>query len=369
MRIHSIPGSRRGITLLEVAIGVVLLCVLVATMIPMLGSGSYRSGILVSASNLRQIAAGCVAYEADWNGQVFSMLTPAMGTYNGCYNYSSHACPPVLILGADDGGGLWGYWITGTHYPCGGWPNGSCSLWPVLMPMCMGGTTGGLAPSTYGSGTWLFANARPLRQYICDRFYDPVFYPPNDAIINGKLQAQAFNRTEEFPGQLADLGDTDWLCGYGLSPAAMWGPGVLRPPSQGGFQAPDSYPAAYQTPTASAAVYPNLKTRLVERHWCQQPPALTATGAPGGAPYSFNAGAGSAPGAIFFDGHVSFTPMSTYAAEDAQLQSQGADGLWSRDTPYGPGGVKIGPTIDGFSCSPHLLTTGGITGRDLTQVR
>jgi hypothetical protein len=130
---------------------------------------------------------------------------------------------------------------------------------------------------------------------------------------------------------------------------------------------PDTFSEGYQTPTAAQAVYPSLKTRLMERHWCQQPPPLSWP-CPGSPP-AFNAGGDSLPGAVFFDGHVEFTAMSRYAADDEAVRMQGMDGLWSRDTPYGVTGVRQGPIVNDFACSAHLLTTDGITGRDLTHNR
>jgi hypothetical protein len=81
----------------------------------------------------------------------------------------------------------------------------------------------------------------------------------------------------------------------------------------------------------------------------------------------YNQGPMSQPGALFFDGHVSFLPISRYKADDATVLAQtGTDGLWSRDTPFGARGVYgLGSVWTNVDSSPNLLTTDGILGRDL----
>jgi hypothetical protein len=180
------------------------------------------------------------------------------------------------------------------------------------MPMVIGGTTGAVDGFATGFGSWTLINARGLREYISTRFYDPVFYSPNDELVYQKLQATAFGSAAEYSNLAEGFTST-----YGQSPAAIWGVGTFRAPRDGGFRAPDDHPQAYITPTASIAAYPDTKSRLMEQRWCQQPPALAQPGSPSFPnPYRFNAGPGSQPGAIFYDGHWSFVPMSTFAADD-----------------------------------------------------
>lgn len=357
------PG-KFGFTILETAIAAAVLVTLLAAVLPMLGSGTYRSGMMVSANNLRRIADGCGAYEATWNGRQWSKTNDAMGHYNGCSDYRNSACPPALVLGTDASEGLWGYWVPGIGPGCQTYP-GNCGNWVALMPMVIGGTTGAVNGFATGFGSWTLINARGLREYISTRFYDPVFYSPNDELVYQKLQATAFGSAAEYSNPLEGFTST-----YGQSPAAIWGVGTFRAPRDGGFRAPDDHPQAYITPTASIAAYPDTKTRLMEQRWCQQPPALAQPGSPSFPnPYRFNAGPGSQPGAIFYDGHWSFVPMSTFAADDEMAAQQTGDGLWSRDTPYGAGGVWANEAIDGFRNSAHLLTTEGILGRDLLKAK
>lgn len=351
-----------GATRLDVLASVLLVIAAAAAMAPMLAGGAVRGGIHVSANNLRRISQACAGYEADWNGRQWSKVTDKMMTAAGCAELAAAECPPTMVLGNDAGGSLWGFWVRGLDPECSNWPGG-CNNWTVMMPMPIGGTTGGPGGDI---GSWELVNARGIREYVSGRFYDPVFFAPNDVLAYQQAH-QFFGRTEEYPS-----GGTISLSSYCLSPAAMWGIGVFRAPSQGGFQAPDEFPEAYVTPTAVMATHPTLKTRLLERRWCQNPPSVTMpgpTGTPTSVPFHFNSGATSRPGTAFFDGHVTFVPMADFADADAQALLQSGDGLWSRDTPFGERGIWSSSAIGSFWNSAHVLTTGGITGRDLLRAQ
>ncbi len=358
-------GCLRGAALLDVAIAMAVVAALLAVLVPMLGSGMKRSGMMVSANNLRTLGQGYAAYEASWNGRQFSLIRTEMNNYTGCAQYSGAACPPSLILGADAYGGLWGYWIMGSRPECSGYP-GSCGNWNVVVPLPVGGNS-----ATYGlttTGSCFFPNARGVREYVSSRFYDPLYYSPNDTALYSSLRARQFNDAAEFtlPTDPAQPFDST-LSTYAYSPAALWNPAVLRAPSQGGFQAPGrtTCPQAYTTPTAAQCTYPAAKTRMIERRWCQDPPALLDPAAPTEA-YAFNAGRASRPGTLFFDGHVAFVYIAQFELDDATVRAQtGTDGLWSRDTAFGNDGLWGTSSIDGVRSNPNFLTTGGITGRDL----
>jgi hypothetical protein len=354
-----------GATRLDVLASVLLVIAAAAAMVPMLAGGAVRGGIHVSANNLRRISQACAGYEADWNGRQWSKLTDKMMTATGCEAYTSVECPPQMIAGADASNTVWGFWLpTVLQSVCRA--GGTCSNWSVMMPIPVGGSTSGSGGS--GVASWELVNFRGIREYATGRFYDPLFYAPNDAVIYQQA-SQYFDRAEEYPS-----GGTFFASSYCLSPAAMWGIGVLRAPSQGGFRAPDDFPGAYITPTAAMATHPALKTRLLERRWCQNPPGVTIpttgpTGAPTSTPFHFNAGPASRPGTVFFDGHVTFVPMVDFAEADAQALLQSGDGLWSRDTPFGERGIWSSSAIGSFWNSAHVLTTGGITGRDLLRAQ
>ena len=368
---HARPRAARmrGFTVVEAAVTAVVGLFLLAALVPMLGSGMQRSGIVVSANNLRTLAQGYAAYEASWNGRQHSLIRPEMGNHSTCSSYTISNCPPSLIFGANEEGSLWGYWV-GSQLPACGSVTGSCGNWSMIMPMTIGGTSG--MPSGAGpQGTHMFPNARGAREYVSGRFFDPVYWSPNDIGAYSQVGAALFDSAVEFPsGQLPANNTLDFTSTYAYSGAALWHPGVFRRPSQGGFRAPgpSTFAQAFATPTAAACTYPSLKTRMMERRWRQNMTYLRNTAYAGEASNMFyNQGPMSQPGALFFDGHVSFVPISRYKADDATVLAQtGTDGLWSRDTPFGARGVYgLGSVWTNVDSSPNLLTTDGILGRDL----
>ena len=158
---------------------------------------------------------------------------------------------------------------------------------------------------------------------------------------------------------------------YVLSPAAMYHPDVLL----GGltpFRDPFSFPEGFESPTVSQAKYPAQKSRMIEHHWLQNPPAPCNSSFPGCEPYYFNHGIDSVPMTLFYDGHVASLSTSEAIRSDARVRAQtgGAESLWSRTTPLGGspnGGYFMGDAYDNTSTSYHILTTNGIRGRDTLQ--
>ena len=72
------------------------------------------------------------------------------------------------------------------------------------------------------------------------------------------------------------------------------------------------------------------------------------------------------PLTLFFDGSIAELRTGDVVDDDAQVLkgTGGVDGLWSRDTPFGSLGFYGDWTHDGTIVSHHVLTTGGILGRD-----
>ena len=371
MKTHrTTAGLARGLSLVEVVVASLALFAMSAAVLPMLGSGLRRSGVMISANNLRTLAQGYAAYEASWGGRQFSYLREQMGNYASCSAYASAACPPQVILGSDDFGGLWGYWISSSAQGCLSAIPGTCGNWVMLVPIPLGGSS--TAPTLGELGSCHLPNARGPREYVTTRFFDPVYYAPNDTLVYGALTANGLLTTPyEFPGSVVlNASLPSFQSSYAYSAAALWGTCVLRPVADGGAQVPGSCPGSYRTPSANQAAYPDLKTRMMEHRWCQDPPRLANPQYSQPFPFHFNGAPESRPGALFFDGHVSFAAMAEYAADDATALSQsGTDGLWSRDTAFGAGGINSTTAIGEFRASPNFLTTGGITGRDLLHAR
>lgn len=372
--------TRGGWTVVDALVGTAVVAVVGAALAPMLGTGMHRSGMMVSANNLRRLGQGHAAYEATWNGQQHTTMVAEMGLYSGsnaCGAFLQNHCPPPpVVIGTEPLGGTWGYgwngWLpTCTSYP-GGDPfcsGGTTSRFPEpSVPLAVGGTSGAFSGFPGQDGNYWLPNMRGVREYVCERFFDPVFTSPNDLVAYPRL-ASAFASTAEV-ADINLLDDDTTSSTYCTSAAALWNPCVFRAPSQGGFQAPGTCADAYRTPSANAVTYPTLKTRMMEWRMCQGPRGAVSPVLAGGVMDFFNAHPGSRPGAVFFDGHVSFTAMADYAADDAQvLQQTGTDGLWSRDSGLGANGYRGQAAQSGFRASPHFLTTGGIAGRDLLHAR
>ena len=372
--------SRTAYTFVDVLAAVGVLVGMGAVLVPMLGTGMHRSGMMVSANNLRRLGQGHAAYEASWNEQQHTTMVAEMGLFSGsnaCGAFLQNHCPPPpVVIGTDPQGGTWAYRWNGALPTCtsyaGGSPfcsGGTTSRFPALsVPLAVGGTSGAFSGFPDQDGNYWLPNMRGVREYVCERFFDPVFTSPNDLVAYPRL-ASAFASTAEV-ADIELLDDDLTSSTYCTSAAALWNPCVFRAPSQGGFQAPGTCADAYRTPSANAATYPTLKTRMMEWRMCQGPRGAVSPVLAGGVMDAFNAHPGSRPGAVFFDGHVSFTAMADYAADDAQvLQQTGTDGLWSRDSGLGANGFRGQAAQSGFRASPHFLTTGGIAGRDLLHAR
>lgn len=68
------PASRSGLTLLELLIGLAVLVVLGAILIPSLGSARKSARIAICGSNLRQLSTGTMSYAADFRDR-FAVFT------------------------------------------------------------------------------------------------------------------------------------------------------------------------------------------------------------------------------------------------------------------------------------------------------
>ena len=172
-----VAPSARAFTILDALAAAVVVAVLLAALVPMLGSGMHRSGMMVSANNMRTLSQAYAAYEASWNGHQFSLIREEMGSYGSCAAYASTNCTPSLILGADEVGKVWGYWLgSGVAECANGWS--LCGNWSFVVPLPLGSHSG------YGGGmgSCFHPNARGVREYVSDRYFDRTYYSPNDVI-------------------------------------------------------------------------------------------------------------------------------------------------------------------------------------------
>jgi hypothetical protein len=187
-------------------------------------------------------------------------------------------------------------------------------------------------------GWFRLVNARPMSAYLNGRFYDPIYYAPNDqAAINAARFF--FDKQEEYTS--APNNQIFWSS-YCFSPAALWSPKVLSRPADdgtGGFTDPFSIPNSFKCPGVSQAMYANLKSHIMEHHWLHNRPEGTRLCNPkrekgtynNCEPYCFNHAIQSAPMAVYFDGHVDNLPVKDAIDSDARIKQQTKSeiGLWN----------------------------------------
>ncbi len=347
--------SSAGFTIVELLVVVLIIAVLLAAVLPVIGKVRGTAGIEGSISNLVTLGVAHVLYAADWNGRQVTWVVDdlavygSVGGYNdahgGCSSPFDEGCHPPIIWGWGCAGALWTYPmnISGFHW----------AVNPIAFP--------GLAGIT-GFGNFRFPAVRPFHDYVNGRVYEPTFYAPNDTVVLESAEP-LFGAPCEFNAE----GNPPIWPSYALSPAAMFHPDVMRSNAAGGWQDPWSLDYGFESPGLFQALYPDLKTHMIEHHWVQNPPAeCNPAFGPQCVPYYFNHGIDSTPVTLFYDGHVRLLPNTEVFAADQQIlkQTGGVDGLWHRGTPFGEDGYYISAGYDGVPLSHHILTTDGILGRD-----
>ncbi len=344
--------ARRGLSRVDVLFGAAAFAVIacVAVTMPMRGGGG-----LDSQYKLAELAQANECYANDFAGRQFGVMPGDAGQYgDSCYAYTSSAgCVRPMIFGRDANGAIWAYFLSSSGscegFSSSGYPGNGCANWIAYRPINFGGQ----AP---GYGSFVMPNIMGFREYLSKNFYSPEWYAEDDPTYAGvpALSTAASEFTYPAPGIPSGYEDSS----YCFSPAAMLNPSVLRPRAQGGFRAPASFAESYRAPSVAQCAYPSLKTRMCEYGWYRGAPN---TGLP------FNAGRKSSPYTLFFDGSVQSVSMAHAEADDliAREGSKSGDGLWSDDTPLGPNGWRSAESVDGARTSFHILTTGGILGRDL----
>ena len=348
----------RAMTLIDVTVGLGSVTLLAAVVGATAHSMRTTSNEAISMANLMQLGVSNALYAWDHDGLQWSGHSSDFGlSGNNCSTYiNSVGCPNQMILGWDQGGGLWGYWMgSGLCPPT--YP-GNCGNWIVYTPFNWD------PDPTFGA--WRMTQARSFHDYANGRFYDPVYYAPNDRLTYRRA-APLFDYPNEFvysssiPNQVV-------FGSYGMSPAAMWNPEVFRASSEGGFRDPSSFEESFERQALFSAMHADLKTLMFEVHWNQGSRARPASAFTTGE-VLYNQSADSRPIALFYDGHVWFLPNKSAIADDASLIARGLDGLWSRDTPFGVDGYFGALAADGTRTSHSVLTTDGIHGRDVLKPR
>ena len=348
----------RGLTLIESLVLLVILAVVLSVLLPALGQVGLSALSTSSWHNLRVLDSALECYAADWEDRQFTAVPDDLGVVGGsCAAYANEfGCYPPLLMGWDCDGALWAYW--------------------QRCPEIGGSTCGGNVIVTrpihfdteYPVGFFRLPHVQAIHDYVGGKVYDPTYYSP--------LDLKAYEAAEPLFGVDCEFVPNGGLIvpsSYVLSPAAMYHPDVFRAPSQGGFQHPDTLDFGYESPAVGQVRYAHLKTRMIEHHWLRDPPAECNAAyedpfggyADGCDPFLFNHGADAEPLALFFDGSVRTLRTGDVFEDDLEiLKRTGVDGLWSRDTPLGSSGYFGDISHDGTIVSHHILTTGGILGRD-----
>ncbi len=358
--------QRNAFTIIELLVVVAIISLLIAILLPALGRARDAALITQSMGNLRNLAAANATYGADYSDRQFTLAADDFGLAAGnCATYlGTIGCPGQAILGWDDQGNLWGYWLGGGVCP----PNypGNCANWIVNWPNEWNFTNGFF-------GYYRLPNCKPFNTYVNGRFYDRTFVAPKDKLSMDRCEEGLgdpgeFTILPQQPGQVV-------FSTYCWSPAALWNPDVL---SRNGFKQPQTLPAAWKCPTAGQAKYPELKTRMIELYWLQnQDGGPTNPGFSGGyTPWYFNQGNSSTPCAMFFDGHAASIAVSEVMDANRRCIAgwnnvpaappQTGRGLWHTGTPLGVNGFYQQLSFDMLAdTSFHMLTTDGILGRDI----
>lgn len=347
----------RGLTITDLMAVFIVIALVFAMAVPSLAKLNDGSNIETSKSNLITLSVAHAMYAMDYNGRQHTRWPDDLTNYGSTYGTAIHNYygsdmlgPGAMHVGWSESGNWWYTTPTVLNFN-------------LRQPMGLG------SPPNSTFGAFRAIDQFPsFNAYLTGRFYDPVFFAPNDSVVMDFVEHQF-----DLPYMEMDGASPIIWSSYIRSPAALFHPDVLRAPSQGGWQHPWNTAGllGVETPPLHAAKYADLKTHIIEHHWNQNTPddvcnPLFTGPFDGCQPYFFNHSIDSSPVALFYDGHVRQLPNTEVRASDQQVlrQTRGVDGLWSRDTPLGSDGYYNNYSLDNPELSHHILTTNGIMGRD-----
>jgi prepilin-type N-terminal cleavage/methylation domain-containing protein len=367
----------RAFTIIELLVVVSIIALLVGILLPAIGKAREGALLTRSQANMKNLGAAHATYAGEYNDRQLTYVNDMIARYgnggsgpamfSGWLTQVGFEHPPI-ILGYGSGV-IAGFW---PHPPYPG-------NWSALVPLDF----------ATRFGAFRIPNGRQFSQYLTGRFYDPVFYAPKDTAVQAALEPLMDDPNEYTQPPAGTPGGAWYWSSYCLSPAGMFNPDVLALNKNTGkaFINPMSMHAGYRSPAFSQAAFPDLKTHMLEHHWLQGKkkqcnPYFGGNGTYAGCePYYFNAGWESNPVTLFYDGHIEQLGARDVVRMCARQVQQTGYGLWSKDCPspmaipggwatedgqYIAGGYFQGPgiTSDWTSTSYHILTTGGIRGRD-----
>ena len=401
-------STKSGFTIIELLVVVSIIGLLLSLLIPAVGKARDSALTTQSLANLRNMSSACGSYGADWSDRQPTFIFDDLGQHISGISNSSEAeylkntggCCPSMVLGyggyigkcaggSKGGKGIWGFWSS-CDASVGSGSNLAYSL-PIILSPSWTGDAG-----VVGTGGWRIPNVRAFSQYVGGKFYDKVFYAPKDKYSMERVQP-ALEVGDDF-SLICEVPDGWVQSTYCFSPAAMFCPDVLGSKkgciSFSGTGPTGLLPASFRSPSVGQAGFPDLKTRMLEHSWLQNKegpdfnPKFSTD-----VPYFFNQCVNSAPGTLFFDGHVALTGCNDSMDANAQVRASNTDagstkkekGLFVSDTlavlpgPWdGYGGYFTGADgKDGaefnfdtqVNTSFHVFTTDGILGRDFISAK
>jgi prepilin-type N-terminal cleavage/methylation domain-containing protein len=343
----------RGFTIIELLVVVSIIALLVGILLPAIGKARDQAKLTISQANLRNLATAHATYEAEWNDRQFTLINDNFSQYGSnedeAWAEFANAHPnhghPWFMYGCSQGNACFITTNVTFHVPFD---------WDVSF------------------GSFRMTNAKQLGQYVSGRFYDPVYFAPKDVAA-----VEAVSVHQDYPGEF-DPGGNSKAPSYALSPAAMYNPEVFGNENKGGYVDAFQLKAGHKSPSAGQALFPDLKTKMIEHSWLQNRftgteycnPAFSDGMYNGCEPYYFNHGFSSNPMTLFFDSHIEgLGQQEALQASDKNIDTVGY-GLWSTDTPLEgdwsnpAGGYFEEVRADWTHTSHHILTTDGIRGRD-----
>ena len=356
----------RGLSRAEVVTLLVVATACIATMWPIQNTVGGKRMRIQSMSNLAQQHMIHGMYAADWNQRQFTAVPDDLGAFGGdcaAWEAANGKTIPGLELGESCDGAMVGFF--------------GCDDGDARMPIALDFPNSTLDVASYyrSAGAYRFPNAAALTAYGNGRYYDRIFWAPDDPWMT-------LGAREHFDGRCGFDGPEGAPMGassYILSPAAMWHPSVFGEADSDTMDSfwndPREFDDGFKSPSVTQCVHPELKTRIMEHATVEVNvpkgmfpgfnPNVAGSNRSNPAPCLFTQSPYGRPLALFFDGSARILTQ-TEASESNDI----ADG------PYGYDGELFStlggqdyfeeeglPNFNSWT-NHHVFTRYGIKGRD-----